>query len=65
MTANGEFEVLSRSVSRVLYLAATVIHLLLQSLADSSDLPVSNASNIDGNLFDLAPSGVYHAADYC
>ncbi len=51
-------------ISRVLYLAVTIIHLLLQSLTDSSDLPVSNASNINGNLFDLAPSGVYTAAYY-
>ncbi len=42
---------------------ATIIHLDPESLQGSSNLPVPNASHANGNLFGLAPSGVYHATN--
>ena len=50
---------MSRPISRVL--SWTVIHLGQLSPTASSNLPVSNAGRAKGDLFDLAPSGVYRA----
>ena len=51
----------SQPVSRVL--SRTIIHLQLASPQTCSGLPESNASNISGFLFGLAPSGVYLATN--
>ncbi|SQH74863.1 conserved protein of unknown function,might releated with S-adenosyl-methyltransferase [Shewanella benthica] len=58
---------MSWPISRVL--SWTVIHLGLQSLTGSSDLPGSNASRAltiksTGTLFGLASGRVYLATDY-
>ncbi len=56
----------SRPISRVLYRkTAVAIRLGLQSLTGSSNLPVPNAGRAKGNLFGLAPSGVYRATNCC
>ncbi len=52
-------ELASQPVSRVL--SRTIIHLQSASPQTCSGLPESNASNISGFLFGLAPSGVYLA----
>ena len=54
---------MSRPISRVL--SWTVIHLGNTSPHTSSNLPGSNAGHAITPLFDLAPSGVYHATKCC
>ena len=49
----------SRPISRVL--SRTVIHLGCKSPCSSSNLPRNRAGHASVPLFDLAPSGVYHA----
>jgi len=53
----------SQPISRVL--SRTIIHLQPVSPQACSGLPESNASNIRGFLFGLAPGGVYLATSCC
>lgn len=49
----------SESISRVL--SRAVIHLDVELLRHSSNLPADSASNVIVRLFGLAPNGVFHA----